>query len=117
MRPPGLRDGDALGERDGCVADARHGVASFCAHQMLQTSSPPTPALRAARSVIMPWQVRHDDDAEAVADLGDLGRVARSGAGPGDDTRSSPSMAGAARRASVSLICDARPGGPSCLPA
>ncbi len=47
--------GHALGDCDGCVSNSRHVRVPL--YQTLQTSSPPTPALRAARSVIMPCEV------------------------------------------------------------
>ena len=66
-------DGDALGHRDGFLTDSRHicyspssslnwqlswvRVEVEAAYQMLQSTSPPTPALTAARPVITPREV------------------------------------------------------------
>src|SRR4029077_20600904 len=47
------RGGDALGQRNGFLADTRHGAS----YQTTASSSPPTWAVRASRSVMTPCGV------------------------------------------------------------
>src|SRR5439155_27069160 len=53
------RNGDAGRDRDGLLADSRHGEP--LPYQTWQTSSPPRPASRASRSVISPREVETTD--------------------------------------------------------